>query len=265
MIEDTQTYLEAVRTLATMAGEKIIEIYHSEFSVKHKQDKSPVTEADYAAHEIITAGLNRLSPDIPVLSEEDEVIDFELRKSWHTYWLVDPLDGTREFIKKNGEFTVNIALIENNVAVLGVIYAPVLQMMYYAAEGMGSFKTTSHDQANKIHVAEHCASPVRIAGSRGFHTDEFKTFLGHLPEHTTINMGSALKSCMVAEGSIDIYPRLGLTSEWDTAAAQCIVEEAGGYLVDMQLQPLRYNTRESLLNPHFFVYGDIDVDWQGYL
>ena len=259
-----QSYLEAVRNLASMAGEKILEVYQTEFSVEDKADKTPVTQADLAANEIILAGLKALTPDIPVLSEEDSIPDFSERSKWQRYWLVDPLDGTREFIQKNGEFTVNIALIENQQPILGVVYAPVLQVMYYAIKGKGSYKTSAHNSAEKIHVAKHCAKPVRVAGSQSFTSNEFIDFVRNLPECTVINLGSALKSCLVAEGGADIYPRFGLTSEWDTAATQCILEEAGGYLVDLSLQPLRYNTKDSLLNPHFFAYGDNQMEWVSY-
>ncbi len=259
-----QSYLEAVRNLASMAGEKILEVYQTEFSVEKKADQTPVTQADLAANEVILAGLKALTPDIPVLSEEDNIPAFSERSKWQRYWLVDPLDGTREFIQKNGEFTVNIALIENQQPVLGVVYAPVLQVMYYALKGKGSYKTSAHNSAEKIHVAKHCAKPVRVAGSQSFTNNEFIAFVHNLPEYTVINLGSALKSCLVAEGGADVYPRFGLTSEWDTAATQCILEEAGGYLVDLSLQPLRYNTKDSLLNPHFVAFGDNQMEWVSY-
>ena len=259
-----QSHLDAVRNLATMAGEKILEVYQTEFAVNQKQDQTPVTQADIAANEIILTGLKVLTPDIPVISEEENLAPFDQRKNWQRYWLVDPLDGTREFIQKNGEFTVNIALIENNQPVLGVVYAPVLQEMYYAVKGQGSFKTTAHSETEKIHVDKRCAKTVRVAGSQSFTSNEFINFVRNISECTVINLGSALKSCLVAEGGADIYPRFGLTSEWDTAATQIILEEAGGYLVDLNLHPLRYNTKDSLLNPHFLAFGDKNVDWLAY-
>jgi len=263
-MDNIQSYLDAVRNLACMAGEKILEVYQTEFTVEDKEDQTPVTAADIAANKIILTGLNKLTPDIPVISEEEGLAPFGERSKWTRYWLIDPLDGTREFIKKNGEFTVNIALIENQKSVLGVVYAPVLQLMYYGLKGGGSFKTSAHNQAERIHVDKHCAKPIRVAGSQSFTSNDFISFVRNLPECQVINLGSALKSCLVAEGGADVYPRFGLTSEWDTAATQCILEEAGGYLVDMNLQPLRYNTKESLLNPHFLAYGDASVDWQSY-
>lgn len=263
-MDNLQSYLDAVRTLASMAGEKILEVYQTEFEVETKGDLTPVTQADLVANEVILAGLKALTPDIPVISEEDSLPPFEERSGWQRYWLVDPLDGTREFIQKNGEFTVNIALIENQQPILGVVYAPVLQLMYYAIKGEGSYKTSAHSKAEKIQVKKHCAKPVRVAGSQSFTSNEFIAFVRNLPECSVINLGSALKSCLVAEGGADIYPRFGLTSEWDTAATQCILEEAGGHLVDLNLQPLRYNTKDSLLNPHFFAYGDEKVEWVSY-
>jgi len=263
-MDTLQSYLDAVKTLASMAGEKILEVYQTEFSVDNKHDQTPVTQADLLANEVIMQGLGKLTPDIPVISEESDLPSYTERASWQRYWLVDPLDGTREFIQKNGEFTVNIALIENEQPVLGVVYAPVLQLMYYAVKGQGSFKTSAHSKAEQIHVDKHCAKSVRVAGSQSFTSNEFISFVRNLPECTVINLGSALKSCLVAEGGADIYPRFGLTSEWDTAASQCILEEAGGCLVDLNLKPLRYNTKDSLLNPHFFAYGDSSVDWLSY-
>lgn len=263
-MDNLQSYLDAVRTLASMAGEKILEVYQTEFEVETKGDLTPVTQADLVANEVILAGLKALTPDIPVISEEDSLPPFEERSGWQRYWLVDPLDGTREFIQKNGEFTVNIALIENQQPILGVVYAPVLQLMYYAIKGEGSYKTSAHSKAEKIQVEKHCAKPVRVAGSQSFTSNEFIAFVRNLPECSVINLGSALKSCLVAEGGADIYPRFGLTSEWDTAATQCILEEAGGHLVDLNLQPLRYNTKDSLLNPHFFAYGDEKIEWVSY-
>ena len=263
-MDNLQSYLEAVRNLASMAGEKILEVYQTEFAVETKDDLTPVTQADLLANEVILAGLKALTPDIPVISEEGCLPSFAERSKWQRYWLVDPLDGTREFIQKNGEFTVNIALIENQQAILGVVYAPVLQLMYYAIKGEGSFKTSAHSQTEKIKVKNNCTTPVRVAGSQSFTSNDFIDFVRNIPECSVINLGSALKSCLVAEGGADIYPRFGLTSEWDTAATQCILEEAGGYLVDMDLQPLRYNTKDSLLNPHFLAFGDNKMDWASY-
>ena len=257
--------LEAVKDIAVRAGERILEIYDSEFAIQHKDDKSPLTEADLAAHRTIVAGLTALTPDIPVLSEESASIPFEERSRWTRYWLVDPLDGTREFIKRNGEFTVNIALIHAGRVELGVVYVPVTRLSYYACAGGGAFKQTADDAPVAIRVRALGSGPVIVAGSRSHSGDSLKRFLDNLGEHELVSMGSALKSCLVAEGKADVYPRLGPTSEWDTAAAQCVVEEAGGRVTGMDMQTLRYNTKDSLLNPHFFVFGDDSRDWSKYL
>lgn len=251
--------------LATVAGERILEIYNTDFDVAHKEDNSPLTAADMAAHDTIVEGLGRLTPELPVLSEESVTIPFAVRASWQRYWLVDPLDGTREFIKRNGEFTVNIALIDNHQSVLGVVYTPVSGVSYYAARGTGAFKQQAGEKPVQIHTRDKQADKTVVAGSRSHRGDSLNAFLARLGEYEIISMGSSLKSCLVAEGIADIYPRLGPTSEWDTAAAQCVVEEAGGQLLDTSMQALRYNTKDSLLNPHFLVIGDGSFDWARYL
>ncbi len=262
---DLVALMQPTVKIAYTAGERILTVYNDGFSVEQKDDHTPLTEADIAAHDAIVKGLRELTPDIPILSEESDHISFKERQSWHTYWLVDPLDGTREFIKRNGEFTVNIALVQGNEAVLGVVYAPVLGVIYYATKGGGSYKREALNEAERISVQKTRRDKLIIAGSRSHQSSEFKEFIAHFPDYELVNMGSALKSCLVAEGTVDIYPRLGLTSEWDTAAAQCVVEEAGGMLTDTSMQRLMYNKKENLLNPHFFVYGDTSVDWSKYL
>lgn len=252
--------------LSVVAGQRIMEIYDTNFDVEQKSDNTPLTAADMAAHHTIIDGLGRLTPDIPVLSEESASIPFSERSQWQRYWLVDPLDGTREFVKRNGEFTVNIALIDNHESVLGVVYAPVTGDTYYAARGMGAFKKTSeNNQAVAIHTRQKPVNQAIIAGSRSHRGDSLEAFLQKISNVEIISMGSSLKSCLVAEGRVDLYPRLGPTSEWDTAAAQCVVEEAGGRITMTDMQPLRYNTKDELLNPHFLVIGDPDFDWAQYL
>ncbi|MDZ7804751.1 3'(2'),5'-bisphosphate nucleotidase CysQ [Thiohalophilus sp.] len=257
--------IEPVKKIAYEAGRRIMVIYEQGFSVEEKHDNTPLTEADLAAHEAVEAGLQALTPRLPILSEESIPASFDERRDWQRYWLVDPLDGTREFIKRNGEFTVNIALIDNHEPVLGVVYAPVIGALYYAARGLGARKRSGLDDAHAIRVREHCPDRMVIAGSRSHQTPEFKNFIAQLDNYEIISMGSALKSCLVAEGTADLYARLGPTSEWDTAAAQCIVEEAGGCMTDTNMQPLRYNTKEELLNPHFLVFGDRSINWAEYL
>jgi 3'(2'), 5'-bisphosphate nucleotidase len=258
-------YLDDVRALAKQAGEKILAVYNTEFSVEEKDDKSPLTAADMASHTAIVAGLETLTPDIPVLSEESAKIPYAERAAWETYWLIDPLDGTKEFIKRNGEFTVNIALIHAGVPVLGVVHVPVSGVTYAACEGRGAIKEVPGSGEQPVQVRKLGGGPVAVVGSRSHQGDSLKAFLAKLGEHKMVSMGSSLKICLVAEGAADVYPRLGLTSEWDTAAAHCVVNQAGGSLTDLEMKPLRYNTKDSLLNPFFFVFGDDSRDWSQYL
>jgi len=259
--------LDAVRQIAYDAGQKIMAVYASDdFDIEHKADKTPLTRADIAAHDTIVAGLQQLTPDLPILSEESSDIDFSQRRQWQRYWLVDPLDGTREFIKRNGEFTVNIALIDQHKPILGVIYVPVTQDSYYAAKGVGAFKVEVNSEPFPIKVRDRVEDKLIVAGSRSHASKKLQQFVNSFDmEIEVISIGSSLKSCLVAEGKIDIYPRFGPTSEWDTAAAQCIVEQAGGKLTDMHLQALRYNTKSSLLNPYFIVFGDTNKSWLPHL
>ncbi len=253
--------LSQIEALAVKAGEAIIEVYESgDFGVDHKSDDSPLTKADLASHQIIVKGLEQITPDIPVLSEESAQIPYEERKSWNKYWLVDPLDGTKEFIKRNGEFTVNIALVENGKSILSCVYVPVSKVSYSAATGVGVFKR-ENGKKSSISVMKNSRFKPTIVGSRSHMSDEVKGYLERLGQHELVSMGSSLKFCLVAEGKADLYPRLGLTSEWDTAAAQCIVEQAGGHVVTLDGKPLMYNSKDSLLNPHFMVYGDISRKW----
>lgn len=263
--DDLPKLLKATREIATHAGEAIIKVYNEGFEVTDKEDKSPLTTADLASHNSIVDGLKVLTPDIPILSEESKLLPFETRSSWETYWLIDPLDGTKEFIKRNGEFTVNIALVHQHKLVLGVVYAPVLELSYYASKGHGAFKSNNAGDAEPIHTRNETPSEPVIAGSRSHAGDSLIAFLDKLGPHDLISMGSSLKICLVAEGKADLYPRFGLTSEWDTAAAQCVVEEAGGKLTDLDFKQLLYNTKDSLLNPHFMVIGNASHDWAAYL
>lgn len=262
---DLNKLTNATIAIAQEAGEKIMAVYNSaDFSVEHKDDNSPLTAADLASHHHIVAALNALTPQYPVLSEENaSELPFEERSQWPTYWLVDPLDGTKEFIKRNDEFSILIALIHDNVPIIGVVHAPVLKTSWFASKGNGAFKQTGNN-TKPISVRESGA-PLAVVGSRSHASAGLQAFLENIGEYELVSMGSILKACMVAEGTADIYPRIGLTSEWDTAAAQIIVEEAGGYFTRTDMQPLRYNTKESLLNPHFFVFGKQYRDWSRYL
>ncbi|MEN8167736.1 MAG: 3'(2'),5'-bisphosphate nucleotidase CysQ [Pseudomonadota bacterium] len=257
--------MEALLELARRAGAAILEIYNTDFSVTDKADNSPLTEADLASHKLIVSTLEQLTPEIPVLSEESAKIPFETRRTWRRYWLIDPLDGTKEFVKRNGEFTVNIALIEDQRPTLGVIYAPVIDKLYYGVVGEGAWMSENGADLKPISVAKSRRNPTLVAGSRSHAGESLLKFLTNLGEHELLSMGSSLKSCLVAEGKADLYPRLGLTSEWDTGAAQAIVEAAGGQITMLDMQPLRYNTKDSLLNPYFFVFGDSSEDWSRFL
>ena len=251
--------------IARAAGQAILEVYHQDFSVEQKGDSSPLTAADLASHRIIMQGLTELEPDTPILSEEGADIPYATRSQWRRYWLIDPLDGTREFVKRNGEFTVNIALIEQGRPVLGVVHVPVSGISYLGQAGQGACKIDPDGTVHPIQVRGKRQAKAQVAGSRSHAGDSLKRFLERLGDHEIVSMGSSLKLCLVAEGIADIYPRLGPTSEWDTAAAQAVVEAAGGMVTDTQLEPLRYNTKESLLNPFFLVFGDHTEDWGKFL
>ena len=260
-----QIPIEQIINIAKRAGDAILKVYDTDFSVYEKSDQSPLTEADLAAHQVIVDGLLELTPEIPILSEESANIPYSLRRTWKRYWLIDPLDGTKEFIKRNGEFTVNIALIDSMRPILGVIYVPVSKVTYYGATNNGAFKILPGKDAEPIKVSPRHSTPIKVAGSRSHAGNSLKRYLKNLGDYEIINMGSSLKSCLVAEGKADIYPRLGPTSEWDTGAAQAVVEAAGGRITDTNMQPLQYNSKDSLLNPDFFVFGNLDQDWSGYL
>lgn len=262
----TAELLDAVIGLTREAAENILVIYDTDFDVENKDDKSPLTAADLASHRTICDGLAALTPDIPILSEESSSIPYATRKLWSRYWLVDPLDGTREFIKRNGEFTVNIALIDDHRSVLGVVYVPVTRLCYFAALGAGAFKQEKDGAAQPIHTRTTRPGGFTVAGSRSHGSEQQTDFINRLGAGTElIAIGSSLKFCLVAEGKVDIYPRFGPTSEWDTAAAQCIVEQAGGTVSNTLMEPLLYNTKESILNPSFLVIGDRSFDWKPFL
>ncbi|WP_116808456.1 3'(2'),5'-bisphosphate nucleotidase CysQ [Steroidobacter cummioxidans] len=253
--------LANVVKLAQQAGDAILSVYSEQFEVTHKTDQSPLTVADLRSHEIISKGLRALTPDVPVLSEEASDIPFEQRRQWTRYWLVDPLDGTKEFVSRNGEFTVNIALIENHVPVLGVVHVPVTSTTYTGVTGSGAFKQVAAQRPAPLQVCSPASTPLRIVGSRSHRGDSLDRYLPKLAPYELVAVGSSLKFCLIAEGSADFYPRFGPTSEWDTAAAQAVVEAAGGAVVKTDGERLRYNTKAELLNPHFLVYGDRGRDW----
>ncbi len=244
--------LEKICQLARDAGDAIMQVYDGAqpMNVTSKADDSPVTAADLAAHDVIMQGLKTISPDLPVLSEEDPQA-WAIRQQWQRYWLVDPLDGTKEFIKRNGEFTVNIALIDQGKPVMGVVYAPALGVLYSAAEGK-AWKEEA-EQTTRIHVLD--ARPPLVVVSRA-HADndpELKEYLTQLGEHQTTAIGSSLKFCLVAEGKAQLYPRFGPTNIWDTGAGHAVALAAGAHVHDWQGRTLDYTPRESFLNPGFRV------------
>lgn len=260
---ELQQFIEPVVELAIKAGDAILEVYATDFDVQEKDDASPLTQADMASNRCIEAGLNVLTPEIPVLSEESGMPEFPERSQWTRYWLVDPLDGTKEFVNRNGEFTVNIALIENKRPVFGVVHVPVKEKTYFGCAGYGAERRSADAGPVKISVAEKTARPARVVGSRSHRGSSLDGFLDALGEYEMHPMGSSLKFCLVAEGAADIYPRLGPTSEWDTAAAQAVVEQAGGSVLTLDGKPLSYNSKAEILNPHFLVVGPKDRDWLG--
>ena len=260
-------YLDLMTDLARKAGAEILGVYRDEdFGIETKDDSSPLTRADLAAHQVIVDGLAEAAPDVPVLSEESTNISWEERKSWDRYFLVDPLDGTKEFISRNGEFTVNIAYVEHGVPVAGVVYVPVKNVLYRADQADGLATVTRDDRELPIRIRRiREDEPLVIVASRRHGGDALENCLAVLDEYfpavETTNMGSSLKLCLIAEGKADLYPRLAPTSEWDTAAAQAIVEAAGGRVVDIELNTLRYNSKAGLLNPYFYVLADTQFDW----
>ena len=260
------THKDRVVEIAQTAGARILEMFLPEVAVMQKGDNTPLTAADLAANKIIIHQLTLISPELPVITEESCAISVAERNSWSTYWLVDPLDGTREFVKQNGEFSVNIALIHNGTPVLGVVHAPVLEITYWATRGMGAWKQTGEEIPRKIRVRTAPKGRVTVAlGWAPRFGEKVQRFLNNLGDHCELRMGGALKSCLVAEGRADIYPCLGPTGEWDTGAAQCIVEEAGGQITNTKMESLRYNTRDTLLNPDFFAFGKSNRRWADYL
>lgn len=256
-----QALLPAVTEIAGRAGDAILQVYNDEFEVARKADDSPLTEADLASHETITQALRQLMPGWPVLSEEQAEIPFRERSAWDVYWLVDPLDGTKEFVSRNGEFTVNIALINDHRPVLGVVQVPVSGRCYSGIVGQGAQLQENGQPPGPIGIRIPHAEPIAVVGSRSHANPRLEQHLRGLGDYRLVSMGSSLKFCLVAEGSADFYPRLGPTSEWDTAAAHAVVVAAGGQVVKLDGSPLEYNRKESLLNPEFMVIGDPSPDY----
>jgi 3'(2'), 5'-bisphosphate nucleotidase len=262
--ESPEALVEACVELAELAGQAILEIYQQDFEVLEKQDRSPLTAADLASHRLLSRGLGELAPRIPLLSEESAEVPWNVRQGWSRYWLIDPLDGTREFVKKNGEFTVNIALVEGGEPVLGVVHAPAQQRMWFATRGRGAYARDA-GQDRRLSVRAPAVAPLRVAASRSHLDERTAGLLAKLDGAQTRGLGSSLKFCHIAEGEIDLYPRFGPTSEWDTAAAQCVLECAGGAVLHLDGSPLSYNRKESLLNPYFLAIGDTSLPWRNWV
>ena len=261
----SQELREGVIALAQDAAAAILGIYDSEFAVQHKDDDSPLTAADLAAHRCIVDGLARLTPDIPVLSEESaHEVSTAQRRQWSRLWMVDPLDGTREFVKRNGEFTVNIALIEDGVAVFGVVQAPVTGGLWHGGATLGAFHRNGGNEV-PVRVRAPATAPLRVAASRSHRDTRTEAFIARMGEVEPLGLGSSLKFCKLAEGGLDVYPRFGPTSEWDTAAGQCVLEGAGGAVLDTQGRPFRYNQRDRILNGDFIALGDTALPWKDWL
>jgi len=255
--------IQKINFIAKEAGDEIMRIYQQDFEIDYKSDNSPLTKADLKSNEIITESLKNFYPEIPILSEENKEVPYNIRKNWEYFWLIDPLDGTKEFVKKNGEFTVNIALIQKDTPVLGVIYAPVVEILYYAQKDRGAFKQKKNRKPQRLPIYNHPNNnTLKVIVSKSHYNQETKDFVNNLKSQYKnykkiefINIGSSLKFCLVAEGKADIYPRLAPTMEWDTAAGQAVAEEAGGEVVKYKMKTsLKYN-KENLLNPWFITKG----------
>ncbi len=264
----TMQDLNEIEAIARRAGAAIMAVYAAAggVAVEYKDDDSPLTEADRRANAIIEAGLAELEPRLPVLSEESAQPTYETRRQWRSYWLVDPLDGTREFVKRNGEFTVNIALVCDGVAELGVVHVPASGVSYLGAVGRGAFRREDAVAVPIRAGAKPLAAPLKVVASRSHADANLQRVLRALKAEfgavETVSMGSSLKLCLLAESKADIYPRLAPTSEWDTAAAQAVLAAAGGEVFDTRFRPLRYNQKADLRNPHFIAVADVNPDWR---
>lgn len=256
--------------LTEAAGAAILEIYATEFDVQTKTDESPLTQADLASHRTIEAGLAGLTPDIPLFSEESELPSFDVRQTWSRYWLVDPLDGTKEFVNRNGEFTVNIALIDDGKPVLGIVGVPVRDHVYVGVQGQGAYRLSrSEGEPDRIELSGRAMderTPLVVVASRSHGGERLEQYLQTLAETfgsvDRTPVGSSLKLCILAEGEADLYPRLGPTSEWDIAAAHAVLAAAGGDVWAADGSPLTYNSKESVLNPEFFAAADGTYPWR---
>jgi 3'(2'), 5'-bisphosphate nucleotidase len=259
-----EALVSAVCDVSREAGRATLQFYGGPLSVERKGDDSPLTAADKASHTLILEALRKLTPGVPVLSEESSELEVAERRKWDTFWLVDPLDGTKEFIKGTGEFTVNIALVSGTEPVLGVVHVPVTGVTYWGRKGAGAFVARAGEAPVAIHTRPANLERLVIVASKDHAGPQVEALLKRLTTASTANMGSSLKFCLVAEGKADFYPRLAPTCEWDTGAAQCVLEAAGGAVTDLEGRPLAYN-KEQLTNPSFLAFGDPRQDWRALL
>ena len=250
----SSSILPEVLKIADAASEKVMSIYMTDFKVNYKADESPITAADIASHNVIVEGLSNLSQDIPILSEEGAEIPWSERKHWQRFWLIDPIDGTKDFTQRTDEFTVNIALIENGEPILGVVTAPALKEAYWGLRGQGAYKRDNTGHVQRISVAPP-GEAKRVVASKNHLNEDTKAFIDKLGAHELVQAGSSLKFCKIAEGHADIYPRLAPTCEWDTGAAHAVLLAAGGKVETLEGKPLQYG-KEDVLNPHFVASGD---------
>ena len=260
---NNQEFVLDILNIAIDAGKEILKVYKKNFNVDLKADNSLITEADINSNNLIKKRLIEIEKNIPILTEES-LVNWETRRVWNKYWLIDPLDGTKEFINRNGEFTVNISLIENNLPIFGVIYAPEKSLLYYGIKNNGSYKLITQDNINtlsefkKININNNTTSNIKIIGSRSHSNKDFQIWVEkNFSQYELISIGSSLKLCFLAEGTADIYPRLGPTSEWDIAAGHIILEEAGGKLKSFDNTDILYNIKENIINPNFLAYGNV--------
>jgi 3'(2'), 5'-bisphosphate nucleotidase len=257
-MRDLLALADALLPIVAGAGAAIMEVYGAAFAVQRKHDNSPLTLADLESQRVIIEGLKRITPQIPILSEESATAPWLQRQTWRELWVVDPLDGTREFVKRNGEFTVNVALVVEHEPLLGVVAAPAQGLTYWGAAGVGAFNILKGGERRRIHTVAP-QRPLRVVGSRSHASSETAAYLGRLGPHTVTPMGSSLKFCLLAEGKAELYPRFGATSEWDTAAGQAVLEAAGGHVTRMDGHRLRYNCRESVINGDFVAFSHPSV------
>ena len=257
-MRDLATLAESLMPIVERAAVAIMRIYDGAFAVQNKDDNSPLTLADLESQRVIVDGLKGITPDIPILSEESAAAPWAERRTWRELWVVDPLDGTREFVKRNGEFTINIALVVEHEPVLGLVSAPAQKLTYWGIAGVGAFTRPRDGEARRIHTAPP-QKPLRVVGSRSHASSQTAAYLARLGPHVMSSVGSSLKFCLLAEGKAELYPRFGATSEWDTAAGQAVLEAAGGHVTRPDGHRLRYNCRESLINGDFVAFSDSSV------